>query len=77
MKPIEVGFDGSFNITSGGWYRSIKVRLTRTAYSPKDWKEPPIDNTFVWLYTDPDNPQLLYKNKEGKLYSVNFEPFGQ
>ena len=74
MKPIEVGFDGSFDIISGG-IRSLKVRLTRTASKPRDWKEPPIDNTFVWLYTDPDNPQLLYKNKEGKLYSVNFEPF--
>jgi hypothetical protein len=30
MKPIEVGFDGSFDITSGG-IRSLKVRLTRTA----------------------------------------------
>jgi hypothetical protein len=76
MRPIEVGFDGSFNITSGG-VGPLKIRLTRSGFDPKDWKNPPIDNTFVWLYTDPDNPQLLYKNKEGKLYSVNFEPFGQ
>lgn len=78
MKPIEVGFDGSFDIKAGSYYKSMKIRLTRTAYSPKDWKKPPpIDNTFIWLYTDKDNPELLYKNKDGKLYSVNFEPFGE
>ena len=76
MKPIEVGFDGSFDITSGG-IRSLKVRLTRTASSPKDWTSPPIDNTFIWLYTDKDNPELLYKNRDGKLYVVNFETFGE
>jgi hypothetical protein len=74
MKPIEVGFDGSFDITSGH-VGPLKIRLTRSGSNPKDWINPPIDNTFVWLYTDKDNPQLLYKNKEGKLYSVNFEPF--
>ena len=77
MRPIEVGFDGSFDIKAGGYYKSMKIRLTRSGFDPKDWKNPPIDNTFVWLYTDKDNPQLLYKNKEGKLYSVNFEPFGE
>jgi hypothetical protein len=74
MKSIEVGFDGSFNITSGG-VGPLKIRLTRSGSNPKDWTSPPIDNTFVWLYTDKDNPELLYKNKDGKLYVVNFEPF--
>ena len=77
MKPIEVGFDGSFYMSNGGSRRSITIRLLRTASKPKDWKEQPIDNTFIWLYTDPDNPQLLYKNKDGKLFTVNFEPFGE
>ena len=74
MKSIEVGFDGSFNITSGG-VGPLKIRLTRSGSNPKDWTSPPIDNTLVWLYTDKDNPELLYKNKDGKLYVVNFEPF--
>jgi len=76
MKSIEVGFDGSFNITSGG-VGPLKIRLTRSGSNPKDWTNPPIDNTFIWLYTDKDNPELLYKNKDGKLYVVNFEPFGE
>jgi hypothetical protein len=76
MKPIEAGFDGSFNITSGG-VGPLKIRLTRSGSNPKDWKNPPIDNTFIWLYTDKDNPELLYKNKDGKLYVVNFELFGE
>jgi len=46
MKSIEVGFDGSFNITSGG-VGPLKIRLTRSGSNPKDWKNPPIDNTFV------------------------------
>jgi hypothetical protein len=72
MKPIEVGFDGSFDITSSG-VGTLKIRLTRSGSNPKDWKNPPIDNTFIWLYTDKNNPELLYKNKDGKLYVMNFE----
>ena len=72
MKPIEVGFDGSFVLAYNYPY---KIILARTNKQIQDLKNPPIDNTFIWLYNDKDNPQLLYKNKDGKLYSVNFEPF--
>ena len=74
MKPSEVGFDGSFDITSGG-VGPLKIRLTISSSNPKDWKNPPIDNTFIWLYADPDNPQLVYRNKDGKLFAVDFEPW--
>lgn len=74
MKPIEVGFDGSFILSNNYQH---KIMICRSNKPVKEWEKAPIDNSFIWLYTDKDNPQLLYKNKEGKLYSVNlnFEPF--
>ena len=68
MKPIEVGFDGSFK-TTGNF-----VRLKSAKAQIKDWPTEYMCNTLVWFDVDQKNPELLYVNKEGKLYSVNFEP---
>lgn len=71
MKPIEVGFDGSFKTI--GHIGSFVV-LTPAKAQIKDWPTEYMCNTLVWFDVDQKNPELLYVNKEGKLYSVNFEP---
>ena len=32
-------------------------------------------NTMVWSCVDQENPKLLYVSKDGKLYTMNFEPW--
>jgi len=80
MKPIEVGFDGSFSIFSSGFGRKVDVKLARSDKPPKYFENSPnfnflLSNTFMWYMKD--EPELLYRAKDGKLYSVNFEPFGE
>jgi hypothetical protein len=76
MKPIEVGFDGSFK-TIGNIGSFVNVILTPTKAQIKDWPTKHICNTIVWSCVDQENPKLLYVNKDGKLYVMNFEPFGE
>ena len=76
MKPIEVGFDGSFK-TIGNIESFVNVILTPAKAQIKDWPTKHISNTMVWSCVDQENPKLLYVSKEGRLYSINFEPFGE
>jgi len=80
MKPIEVGFDGSFSILSSGFGRKVDVRLARSDKPPEYFKNSSnfnflLPNSFIWYMKD--EPELLYRAKNGKLYIVNFEPFGE
>lgn len=75
MKPIEVGFDGNFKII-GNICNFVNIRLKPTKSQLKDWPTENLCDTLVWSCTDPESPELLYVNKEGKLYSVYFKPIG-
>ena len=80
MKPIEVGFDGSFSIWSSSIGKKLDVKLARSDKPPEYFENSPnfnflLPNTFMWYMKD--KPELLYRAKDGKLYVVNFEPFGE
>lgn len=81
MKPSEVGFDGSIVIKAGT--SNPIIRFARSidenkgpdiwATSCNDNVNGSITNTFIW-WGKPD-PELFYRSKDGKLYTVNFEPY--
>ena len=73
MLPIEVGFDGSFKAI--GNFANVILKPAKAQL--KDWPTEHLYNTMIWSCVDQENPKLLYVNKEGKLYSINFEPFGE
>jgi hypothetical protein len=80
MKPIEVGFDGSFSIWSSGLGKKLDIKLARSDKPPEYFENSPnfnflLPNTFMWYMKD--EPELLYRAKNGKLYSMNFKPFGE
>lgn len=80
MKPYEVGFDGSFVVKAGN--NAPKIILARSMdenKGPDSWTtcwndnmNGKMTNTFIW-WGKPD-PELFYRSKDGKLYTVNFEP---
>lgn len=83
MKPIEVGFDGTIQIYNGtiSPYKIIFARSTHDDMGPDVWSASwnpninnKIKNTFIW-WTKTDGPELFYRNKDGKLFTVNFEPW--
>ena len=72
MKPSQVGFDGSFVVKAGN--NTPKIRLARSMNEDKG-PDGKITNTFIWW--GKSEPELFYRSKDGKLYTVNFEPFGE
>ena len=83
MKPIEVGFDGTIQIYNGtsSPYKIIFARSTHDHKGPDVWSASwnpninnKIKNTFIW-WTKKDGPELFYRNKDSKLFTVNFEPW--
>jgi hypothetical protein len=80
MKPCEVGFDGSIQVWVGRWTPTIKfARSMHKDKGPDIWESSSnpnlngkITNTFIWW--GKDDPELFYRNKEGKLFRINFEP---
>lgn len=81
MTANEVGFDGSIQIYIG--MRSpYKIKFARSTEDkdPNVWHtsaNPNINgkfkNTFIWWSKSVD-PTLYYRNHEGRLFTVNFEP---
>jgi len=76
MKPIEVGFDGSFQIWSKHLpSKTTDIRLaelpTSENFSESSNPNFQLPNTFLWIRSE--DPRLLYRNKDGTLYNVNFE----
>lgn len=80
MKPSEVGFDGTFQMWSSGLGKPLDIKLARSTKPPEYFKDSPnfnflLPNTFMWYIKD--DPELLYRNRDGKLYRINFEPYEQ
>lgn len=83
MKPSEVGFDGSFYIKTSSYIPLIRLaRSMDKDKGPDVWStcvkkniNGKITNTFIWWGKEEDEPELFYRNKEGKLFTVNFEPW--
>ncbi len=81
MKPSQVGFDGSFVVKAGN--NTPKIILARSMdedKGPDAWPTScndnvngKITNTFIWW--GKSEPELFYRSKDGKLYTVNFEPY--
>jgi len=71
MKPIEVGFDGSFKAI--GNFANVILKPAKAQL--KDWPTEHLCNTMIWSCIDQENPKLLYVSKDGKLYAMNFEAF--
>ena len=82
MKPIEVGFDGTLHMKVGSnipFYRL--ARSIDKDKGPDVWHTScndningKITNTLIWWGKE-DEPELFYRNKDGKLFTVNFEPW--
>lgn len=81
MKPIEVGFDGAIQIQTRNYTPICRFARSNKGIEYFDAStnnniNGKLKNTFIWLYEDENNPELLYRAKDGKLYMINFEPFG-
>lgn len=83
MKPSEVGFNGTIILHGGN---DPKIwRLARSMdenKGPDCWSTSPniningtTTNTFIWW--GKSDPELFYRNKDGQLYSVSFEPYNE
>jgi hypothetical protein len=83
MKPSEVGFDGAIMVKAGNNNPVIRfARSMNENMGPKTWStcwndnmNGKMTNTFIW-WGKPD-PELFYRSKDGKLYTVNFEPYNE
>jgi len=81
MKPSEIGFDGSIVIKAGTSNPIIRfARSMDENKGPDVWHTScndnvngSITNTFIWW--GKSEPELFYRSKDGKLYSINFEPY--
>ena len=81
MKPSEVGFDGTIQVYNGN-NNVAKIYLARAIHDskgPDSWltswnpnMNGKITNTFIW-WEKGNESELFYRNKEGKLFTVNFE----
>lgn len=83
MTASEVGFNGAIEIYTGQTkpWKTIFARSTKDDKGPDVWStswnpniNSKIKNTFIW-WTKTDGPELFYRNKDGKLFTVNFEPW--
>lgn len=80
MKPSEVGFNGSFKIWCKGIApKPLTINLARSKNNKPEFFDTEqnenfqLKNTFIWW--NKDNPELLYRDNDGQLHVVNFEPF--
>ena len=78
MTANEVGFNGTIQIYNGteSPYKIIFARSTHDDKGPDIWStslNAKIKNTFIW-WGKPTDPALYYRNHEGQLFKVNFEP---
>ena len=82
MTANEVGFNGVIQVYNGtsSPYKIIFARSTHDDKGPDVWStswnpniNAKIRNTFIW-WGKPTDPALYYRNNEGKLFKVNFEP---
>jgi len=82
MTANEAGFNGTIQIYNGtkSPYKIIFARSTHDDKGPEVWSSSwnpninnEIKNTFIWWAKSVD-PTLYYRNSEGKLFKVNFEP---
>ena len=81
MKPSEVGFNGSFVM----WFKGLSpkpltINLARSTLAPELFDTAPnknfqLKNTF--LFYSQSEPELFYRNQDGQLYTVNFEPYNE
>lgn len=81
MKATEVGFSGSFNISCKGLSpKPLTINLARSGDNePDSFDILPNDNfqlknTFLW-WQNKNDPELLYRDSNGQLYTVNFQPY--
>ena len=82
MKPIEVGFDGTLSMKVGSYIPFYRLaRSIDKDKGPDVWHTScndningNITNTLIWWGKE-DGPELFYRNKDGKLFTVNFEPW--
>jgi hypothetical protein len=82
MTANEAGFNGAIEIYNGtkSPLKVIFARSTQDDKGPEVWANSwnpninsKIKNTFIWWAKSFD-PTLYYRNKDGKLFKVNFEP---
>lgn len=83
MKPSEVGFDGAIVVKAGN--NNPVIRFARSMdenKGPETWStcwndnmNGKMTNTFIWW--GKSEPELFYRSKDGKLYTVNFEPYNE
>lgn len=71
VTPAYAGFDGSFQLNGG---RHI-IRLLRCVVdSPKRYTGLPRNVIGVWKNHDGSVSKLLYRNRDGKLFDLQFVP---
>lgn len=69
ITPAYAGFDGSFQLSGG---RHI-IRLLRCVIdSPKRYSGLPRNVIGVWKNHDGSVSKLLYRNRDGKLFNLQF-----
>lgn len=82
MTASEVGLNGTIQIYNGteSPYKIIFARSTHDDKGPEVWIDSwnpninsKIKNTFIWWGKSID-PILYYRNNDGQLFKVNFEP---
>lgn len=72
--PKYAGFNGSFRIGNSQWRSGYTINLARiSSTNPKRFKLLP-DQMGVWQSEDKSIEKLVYRNKEGKLFSLEFAP---
>lgn len=71
ITPAYAGFDGSFRLNGG---RHI-IRLLRCVIdSPKRYTGLPRNAIGVWKNHDGSVSKMLYRNRDGKLFDLQFVP---
>ena len=86
MTASQIGFNGRIQIQAGRFFKVLTIIFAR---SVKDDKGPDVwstscnsnvngkvKNTFIW-WEKSEDPQLFYRNNEGRLFRVNFEPLNE
>jgi hypothetical protein len=72
--PKNAGFNGSFMLYRNKWTSGYNVKLARClAVNPDRFKILP-NQMVVWQSEDKSIEKLVYRNNEGKLFSLEFAP---
>jgi hypothetical protein len=72
--PKDAGFDGSFMLYRNKWTSGYNVKLARClAANPNRFKILP-NQMGVWQSEDKSIEKLVYRNNEGRLFSLEFAP---